>query len=165
MIVRPERPFDYEAIDVVVREAFDSPGDPEVLMVRRIREHDGYLPSLALVADDEGEIVGHIMLSYVGLGPHNVLQLAPLSVRPSHQNRGIGEALTRDALMRADEALEPLVIVLGHPNYYPRFGFEPAKQLGIEPPDDAIPDEAWMAKRLSSYDPSLRGVVDFGPVV
>jgi putative acetyltransferase len=163
MIVRPERAFDFDAIDAVVGAAFNRPDDPEVRLVRRIRELDGYVPEFSLVADDEGEIVGHIMLSFVSLGPRRVLELAPLAVAPHRQKQGIGDALSRDALMRADEALEPLVLVLGHADYYPRFGFESARALGIEPPDDAIPDNAWMVRKLANYDPSLTGRVDFGP--
>jgi putative acetyltransferase len=163
MIVRPERPFDFDAIDDVVGAAFDNPGDPEVRLVHQIRANGGYVPQFSLVADDFGEIVGHIMLSYVALGERRVLQLSPLAVKPSRQNEGIGDALSRDAIMRADEGLEPLVLVLGHPNYYPRFGFVPARSLGIEPPDEAITDGPWMARKLANYDPSLTGRVDFGP--
>ena len=161
LLIRPERPFDFEAIDDVVRGAFE--GETEVRLVHRIRGGEGYVPKLSLVADDDGEIVGHIMLSYVELAGRKVLQLSPLAVKPGRQNEGIGDALSRDALQRADEELEPLVLVLGHPNYYPRFGFEPARSLGIEPPDDAITDGPWMVKRLSNYEPALTGRVDFGP--
>jgi putative acetyltransferase len=161
MIVRPERPFDFDAIDDVVLRAFDD--ESTVRLVHRIRENDGYVPQFSLVADDESEVVGHIMLSYISLGPRRVLQLSPLAVKPERQNQGIGDALSRDALMRADEALEPLVLVLGHPTYYPRFGFESARAYGLEPPDDSITDPPWMVKRLANYDPTLTGRVDFGP--
>ncbi len=161
MLIRPEQPRDFDAIDDVVRGAFE--GETEVRLVHQIRANDGYVPKLSLVMDDDGEIVGHIMLSYVFLDAHKVLQLAPLAVKPGRQNEGIGDALSRDAIARADEAGEPLVLVLGHTNYYPRFGFESARACGIEPPDDATPDGAWMAKRLANYDASLTGRVDFGP--
>src|SRR5260221_309674 len=82
-----------------------------------IGECDGYVPGLSLVADDYGDILGHIMLSYVRLEEFEVLELAPLSVKPGHQRIGIGDALTRDALLRADEAMQPLVLVLGHAEY------------------------------------------------
>ncbi len=163
MIVRPERAFDFDAIDAVVGAAFDNEHDPEVRLVRQIRANDGYVPEFSLVADDEGDVVGHIMLSYVTLGDRKILQLSPLAVRPERQKQKIGDALSRDAIMRADEALEPLILVLGHPNYYPRFGFVPARSLGIDPPDDAIPDGPWMARKLANYDPALTGRVDFGP--
>ena len=87
--------------------------------------------------------------------------LSPLSVAPTAQGRGIGSALTRKALRRADEQGEPFVLVLGHSAYYPRFGFEPATPLGIEAPADYGP--SWMLARLSAYNPSVRGRVVFPP--
>jgi putative acetyltransferase len=105
------------------------------------------------------------MLSYVGLDgdPRRVLELGPLSVAPGHQGRGIGDALTREALRLADERGEPLVLVLGHPTYYPRFGVRPAAELGITPPDPVAQAEAFMAIPLRAYDPTLRGRVVFPP--
>ncbi len=130
-------------------------------MVEAIRESDSFVPGLSLVADDEGEIVGHIILSYVALGSGaRLLELGPLSVRPDRQREGIGGSLIRASLGIADEREEPLVLVLGHPSYYPRFGFRRAAGLGIFPPE-GIPDEAWMAVTLSTYRTELRGKVVF----
>jgi putative acetyltransferase len=120
------------------------------------------VPELSLVAEEDGEIVAHIMLSYVALDGRSVLQLAPMAVVPDHQSRGIGAALVRSALERADALGEPLVLVVGHAGYYPRFGFEPARALGIEPPEP-FPDEDWMARRLAAYEPTLRGTVRCTP--
>jgi putative acetyltransferase len=156
--IRPEEPSDYAAINNVVTDAFGRPN--EAKLVRLLRASDVYLPDLTFVAEDEGEIVGHIMLSYAelhGTGPDRVLSLAPLAVKPERQRDGIGIALTSAALEAADARGEPLVIVLGHAEYYPRFGFEPARSHGIEPPDDAIPDEVFMVRRLRAYDPAIRG--------
>jgi putative acetyltransferase len=160
VIIRPERPEDFEAIDDVVAQAFGR--DDEARLVRDIRASDNYVPELALVAEDQ-EIVGHIMLSYVELSGKSVLSLAPLAVRPGRQRDGIGAALTEAALELADKNQEPLVVVLGHPSYYPRFGFEPARALGIEPHMDDVPDDAWMVKRLRAYDPAIRGRVVYPP--
>ena len=88
----------------------------------------------------------------------DVLGLAPVAVRPSHQRSGAGTALIEEGLRRADAAGAPLVIVLGHPSYYPRFGFERASVHGIVP-TSAWNDESFMVRRLSSYDPSLRGTI------
>jgi putative acetyltransferase len=159
MLLRAEKPADYDAIDYVVRQAFGQ--EDEVGLVHEIRNGAGYVPALALVADEDRGILGHIMLSYAKLGPHRVLQLAPLAVRPDKQRQGIGDALTRCALELADEQGEPLVIVLGHPDYYPRFGFGPARQSGIEPEIPDLPDDVWMVKHLSAYDASLRGTAIF----
>jgi putative acetyltransferase len=92
-----------------------------------------------------------------------VLELGPMSVGPGNQRSGIGGRLVREALRRADERGEPLVLMLGHPSYYPRFGFRPASTLGIEPPAPSLPDEALMALPLRAYDPALCGRVVFPP--
>ncbi len=163
MAIRPETKSDFDVIDDVVRAAFDG-RDEEVELVRAIRGTENYVPELSLVFDD-GEVVGHIMLSYVTLvGPNRrILSLAPLSVRPDRQNRKIGDDLTREALRLADVMGEPLVVVLGHPNYYPRFGFEPSSSHGIEPHVPEIPADVFMVVRLSAYDPALRGRIAYPP--
>ena len=137
--------------------------EEEARLVDAIRASDRYVAELSLVGVDSGEIVGHVMLSYVDLDGRDVLQLSPLSVAPDRQSEGIGSALSRKALRLADERGEPLVVVLGHPTYYPRFGFRPASSLGIEPPDPSMPDEAFMVVPLGAYDPTLRGRVTFPP--
>jgi putative acetyltransferase len=157
--IRPEQPSDYDEIDELVRAAFDQ--DDEVALVRKIRTLDTYVPELALVATDNDQIIGHIMLSYAKLDDGRVLQLAPLAVRPDRQHEGIGDSLTRVALRMADEKKEPLVLVLGHPEYYPRFGFESARDKGIVSSIEGVPDEAWMVKTLSAYDPALTGTARF----
>ena len=86
-----------------------------------------------------------------------------MSVLPTRQRAGIGSALVRKALRIADERGEPLVLVLGHPAYYPRFGFRPASDLGIGPQAEGIPDEAFMAIALRAYDHQLQGLVVFPP--
>jgi putative acetyltransferase len=169
VLIRAEKPVDFDEIDVVVRAAFGQ--QDEVDLVHRVRGLDGYVPELALVATDfDGSIVGHVMLSYArleagpGVSPGDeprVLQLAPLAVRPDRQREGIGDALTRAALELADARGEPLVLVLGHANYYPRFGFESARGRGIESDIPGMPDEPWMVKVLTAYDPTLTGTATF----
>lgn len=118
------------------------------------------MPELSLVAEQDGEVVGHTMLTYSTLRgdiDRRVLVLAPVSVTPSRQNENIGGALCRRAIELADARGEPLISVLGHERYYPRFGFEPARPLGIEPPVPTINDASFMAIKLSRYDPAYRG--------
>jgi putative acetyltransferase len=160
VLIRAEKPADFDEIDDVVRAAFGK--QDEVDLVHRIRSLDTYVPHLALVAaHDDGTITGHVMLSYADLGGRRVLQLAPLAVRPERHGQGIGGALTRAALELADERGEPLVLVLGHPGYYPRFGFESARARGIVSSIEGLPDEPWMVKLLTNYDPSLTGTATF----
>ncbi|HYZ93080.1 MAG TPA: N-acetyltransferase [Actinomycetota bacterium] len=164
MRIRAEQAADFDAIHEVVAAAFGRPNEAE--LVRLLRETDSYVPQLALVAEDDDRIVGHIMLTYAelhGTGADRVLSLAPLAVRPESQRGGVGIALTKAALDAADARDEPLVIVLGHAEYYPRFGFESARNYGIDPPDDAVPDEVFMVVRLRAYDPEIRGRVAYPP--
>jgi putative acetyltransferase len=157
--IRPETPADREAIAAVTTAAFGQ--EQEARIVADIRGSDRFVPELSLVALDGGEVVGHVMLSYVDLDERRVLELAPLSVAPERQREGVGSALVRKALRLAQDRGEPLVLVLGHPSYYPRFGFRPASSLGIEPPDPSIADEAFMVVPLGAYEPTLRGRVAF----
>jgi putative acetyltransferase len=166
MMTRPERRSDHASIDAVVTLAFD---DPRIArLVELIRSSERYVPELALVADDGGEVVAHVMLSYATLERPEpplapVLLLSPMSVAPAYQRRGIGDMLVRDVLARADRRREPMVVVEGIPTYYPRFGFEPARANGIEPPSPTIADEAFMVRKLSAYRDELRGRVVYPP--
>jgi putative acetyltransferase len=161
LTIRAEAPGDSPAIAEVTARAFGK--EREARLVDAVRRSGAYVPELSLVAELEGRIVGHVMLSYVGLAGHErrVLELGPMSVIPERQREGIGSALIREALRRADDRGEPLVLVLGHADYYPRFGFRPASELGITPPDASIRDEFFMALPLRTYDPTLRGRVIF----
>jgi putative acetyltransferase len=108
--------------------------------------------------------VGHIIVSGTTLTTDDgrsvpILMLSPLGVAPAEQSRGIGAALNRAALALADARPEPLVIVQGHPDYYPRFGFVRGRTIGILPPEHlgAI-DKAWMVRRRPDA-PEVRGRV------
>jgi putative acetyltransferase len=115
-----------------------------------------------LVAEDATGLIGHAMLSWVRLesaAREHLLDLTPMSVRTDRQRHGVGTALIRRLLDRADALGEPAVVVEGVPAYYPRFGFERASALGFFPPYPGIPDDAFMVKRLSAYTPSIAGRV------
>jgi len=95
-------------------------------------------------------------------GEVTILVLSPLGIAPGHQNAGIGAALTRAALEIADRREEPVMVVQGHPTYYPRFGFVRARTLDILPPEDlgAI-DKAWMARPAPTWTQDVRGRVAY----
>ena len=151
LTIRPECRKDYQAIAEVTRLAFDQTDGAEVQMIERIRASADFVPALSLVAllerggnergGQQEEIVGHALFSYVqlkGAQPARVLSLGPVSVRPAVQRRGIGTALIEWGLSVARERGEPLVVVLGHPDYYPRFGFVQAAHFGLSPTWEAL---------------------------
>jgi putative acetyltransferase len=163
MELRPETEADHTTVTEVTAAAFGQ--QDEARLVEAIRASAEYVPEITLLAEEEGRIVGHVMYSYSTLdgSEMRLLQLSPLSVAPDRQRTGIGSELTRESLRLADERGEPLVLVLGHPSYYPRFGFRAAWTLGLLAPNPEWPDEACMVVRLGACDPGLRGRVTFAP--
>jgi putative acetyltransferase len=163
--IRPEHGGDaaeVAAIADVVAAAFGS--SLEATLVGDIRASENYLPEMALVAVNDGRIVGHVMISYVGLvGPNGtgrIPSLSPLAVSPDVQRRGVGSALVRRVIAVADSTGHPLVVLEGSPAYYSRLGFEHSRPSGIEinVPDWA-PPEAAQVMRLAAYEPSITGTV------
>jgi len=165
--IRPERPEDIDAISAVVEAAFGSP--VEARLVENLRASDVFVPELSLVAERDGSIVGHVMISGAILRADDgtewsVASLAPLAVAPEAQRRGIGSALVKAVTARAEEMGEPLVVLEGSPAYYGRLGFEHSVPHGIHInlPSWA-PAEAAQVMRLAGYDPARRGVVVYPP--
>jgi putative acetyltransferase len=158
-IIRPERPDDSDEVRALVTLAM---GPSEAQLVELIRASEHYVADLALVAEEAGRILGHVLFSNVALEGREVLTvlaLAPLCVHPERQRQGIGSALVRAGLERADARGAPLVVVLGHPGYYPRFGFEPARRYGIEHPFPHVEEGAFMVRPLASYRDRYTGRV------
>jgi putative acetyltransferase len=161
--IRSEAEADHAAIRKVNEEAFRD--QITAGLVETIRGTDRFVPELSLVAEVEGEVVGHVMLSFVDIepGPRRVLQVGPLAVAPSHQRHGIGSALMNEAIRLVDARGEPLILIEGNPRYYERFGFTRADETGIETPEGAHGPQYFMVRRLSSYDPALRGQAVYPP--
>jgi len=166
VLIRREIESDYPAIASVVKAAFRS--DDEAQLVSAIRASENRIPELSLVAADDHSIVGHVMVSWGtlrdGSKDHRVAILAPLAVLPSRQREGIGTRLVETVAAAADQRGEPLLLVQGDPRFYGRVGFEPAAPYGISQPlpEWAAP-EASQLLRLSSYRSSLRGDVIYSP--
>lgn len=143
-LIRPERPSDSYAVRRVNDLAFGRPDEYQV--VEALRTNGGM--TLSFVAEVDGEIVGHITFSPVTIDhEHAAVGLGPMAVLPEHQRSGIGSRLVREGLDALREAGHAAVIVLGHPEYYPRFGFIPASRFGIRW-ERPCPDEAFMALEL-----------------
>lgn len=131
--VREETPDDVRAIDVVNLSAFQ--GENEAKFVTALRRSPAFIPELSLVAELNGRIVGHILLSAVMLmgksGEKKVLALGPMSVVPSQSHRGIGTALVRAAVTKAGSLGYAGIVVVGEPEFYRKLGFESASKWGL----------------------------------
>jgi len=147
MIIRLERPEDVPAIRIVNERAFGSSSEADIVDALR---RNGKA-TISLVAEDEGRVIGHILFSPVTVetGERELagLGLAPVAVLPEFQNRGVGSSLVEQGIERCREAGHSFVVVLGHPHYYPRFGFTPASRFGIKCEYD-VADENFMAMEL-----------------
>jgi putative acetyltransferase len=163
--VRLEGPGEAAPVRAVELAAF--PGPEEADIVDRIRSEapDGWHSLVA--ADQRGTIVGHLLLSpcpvidAAGRTVAHVLAVGPMAVAPAVQRRGVGSALTTAAVGLALARAVPALVLLGYPDYYGRFGFEPARRVGLEPPAAAWPDAAWMARLLPAWDDSMAGTVRY----
>jgi putative acetyltransferase len=180
MLIRREVPDDVEAISAVHRSAFANPDAPdetpvEVRLVEALRASDAWLPELSLIAVDPAhpgrtnqptqpaqQVVGHVVCTRAAVGATAALGLGPLGVLTEHQGQGIGHALMHAVLGAADALGERLVVLLGHADYYPRFGFHLAEEYGITPPvADWAPN--FQVRTLTTYDPSMRGTFAYAP--
>ncbi|GAA0722558.1 N-acetyltransferase [Clostridium malenominatum] len=154
--IRQETERDYKLSEYIIEKAFENAeysDRKEQFLVERLRKSNAFVPELSLVAEFDGEIVGHIMLTKLLIKnidkEHESLALAPVSVLPQHQNKSIGSKLIIESIKIARELSFKSVIVLGHDKYYPRFGFKPADLWGIKAPFD-VPKESFMALELES---------------
>ena len=163
ILIRPETPDDVAAIRAVVEAAFGRPDEAD--LVDALRDHGG--ATLSLVAEKDGEVVGHVLFSPVTVesdgGSWGALGLAPMAVAPSCQRQGIGSRLVRAALDACRRAGHEVVVVLGHPECYPRFGFVPARTRGIRY-EAEVRDEAFLVLELRDGALAGRGgVVRYRP--
>jgi len=160
MIIRAEALGDEVAIRFVHEAAFGRPDEARV--ADEVRATAGFVPELSLVAEEDGRVVGHVVLSRTTVGGHEVLLLGPIGVLPERQRHGIGSALVLEGLRRAEAAGVPLVLLEGDPGYYSRFGFRLVSELGIEAPPGA-PAQYVQARPLAAYTPGIRGQAEYPP--
>lgn len=147
MIIREETADDVSGIRVVNKAAFETDGEADI--VDLLRKKDKFI--LSLVAEIEGQIVGHILFTPASINykdkSFDVAGLAPMAVLPKFQKRGVGKALVNKGLELLHDTVYNAVIVLGHPEYYPKFGFEPASKYSIIY-ELEVPDEAFLVLEL-----------------
>ena len=163
LLIRPESSADWPAIRDVTVRAFGRAA--EARLVEALRASPNFVAALSLVAVDDGHVVGHILFSRIHIRSAErrvpAMALAPVAVLPEHQRCGIGSALITHGLQECRRLGERIVVVVGHPNYYPRFGFTSARAAGLEAP---FPDAAFMVQALTpgALD-GVRGTVEYPP--
>jgi putative acetyltransferase len=166
VLIRRETPADTAAIAEVTTAAFASPDrpgrtPPETGLIAMLRRSAAWLPTLSLVAiGPDGTVIGHVLATRGHVDSTPALGLAPLSVHPDRQRRGVGAALMHAILGGADALGEPLVALLGDPHYYQRFGFRPCTDYGVRPP---IPGwrPIFQVRPLTAYHPALHGTFTY----
>ena len=154
--IRPEEPGDIETVHLLNVQAFGQPMEARIVDTLRERCRD----LLSLVAVTGGDVVGHILFSCATIEQSDGttvrgMGLAPMAVLPEWQRKGIGSKLVEAGLEQLGARRRPFVIVIGHAEFYPRFGFEPASKYDVHS-EWAVPDEAFMIRILD--EEAMRGV-------
>jgi predicted N-acetyltransferase YhbS len=157
IFIRKEEERDYTEVEKLLTTSFGQ--ENESILVNRLRKNPDFISELSLVAEDKDTIVGYILFFPIiissGEVHHESLALAPMAVPPDFQSRGIGKQLIQKGLIKAKEKGFNSVIVIGHPEYYPKFGFKPASKWDIKAPFN-LPDNVFLALELK--DRALKNV-------
>ncbi len=166
LTIRKETPEDLGAVYEVVKKAFEKEvysDHDEQNLVNRLRKSAAFVADLSLVAEFKGQVVGHILFTEIQIGQATGLGLAPVSVAPNHQGKGIGSKLIEAGHALAKDLGYTFIVLLGHADYYPRFGYHKASQFGVLAPFD-VPDESFMVLELveGALD-DVEGMVVYDP--
>jgi putative acetyltransferase len=149
IVIRPEQKEDIERIKEINDLAFN--GLNESKLIAGVRDSEYFIPELSLVAVNENQVIGHILFSIISIetedGHVPTIGLAPMAVHPDFQNQGIGSYLVSEGIQRCKGLNYEHVFVLGHPNFYPKFGFIPSTVKGIRSPFP-VPDEVFMVNEI-----------------
>lgn len=163
LTIRPEQPADHEQVFHVNELAFGQPD--EARLVQALRRSPAFIPELSLVAVEDDRVVGHILFSRIavrsGTTAHEALALAPMAVLPARQRVGVGSSLVKRGLADARRLGHGVVILVGHPEYYPRFGFVPGEPLGIRPPFEVSPGAFMVLELQPNALAGIRGEVEY----
>jgi putative acetyltransferase len=159
MIIRKENIDDFEDVYRLNYLAFGNRED-ESKLVERIRKSEEFIPELSIVAEVDNEIIGHLLLSKATVVDYerifDVIVLAPIAIHPNHQKRGIGSKLIEEGIRQCRHLGFSIILLIGHPSYYPRFGFQPARKYGLELKQFEVPDEVFMVYEVE--EGKLQGI-------
>ena len=162
MLIRAEEKKDWASVHAVNASAFEAPAEAD--LVDTLRDQAQPVVSLVAAEEEDGAIVGHIMFSPVtlpGFPELKIMGLGPMAVIPGYQGQGIGSALVRAGLKQCRQIGFGALVVLGHQEYYPRFGFTPSAQSGIGCEYD-VPEEVFMVLELDDgYLHGASGKVEY----
>lgn len=167
--IRTEKEEDFKTVFALIKNAFENEelsDHKEHYLVERLRNSDVFIPELSLIAEVDNQIVGYILLTKVNIidvntSSYTSLALAPVAVLQKFQGKGIGRKLIEFAHKKAKDLGFGSVILLGHENYYPRFGYKPIKEFGIQMPFD-VPEANCMAIELIENSlQNVNGVVQY----
>lgn len=169
MLIRPETPADFPALHQFIKTAFETAkvsDGTEQDFVNKLRAGENYVPELALMAEEDGRMIGHIMLTKTQIltPDHNgqtVLILAPLSVLLAARGRGVGALLVREAFKRARALGYGACVLVGDPAYYGRFGFEAMDRFGLKCKQEIPPQYTLAYELLPGALKNAAGTVDF----
>ncbi len=168
LIVRPETVDDFPAVREVVNMAFQNDEESVADLIEALRSEPGYTPELSLVAEVDGAIVGHIMFTDARIetdsGVVPAKSLGPLAVHPDWQQKGIGTQLGKEGLEACRQLGHRIAVVIGHSTYYPRFGFQRGRPLGIEMSIGRLEQSRMIVELVPGALDGVRGMVYFSPV-
>ncbi|MBR9920454.1 MAG: N-acetyltransferase [Bacteroidetes bacterium] len=167
--IRTETPADYSTVEALVEAAFQETeysDQQEHKLVNRLRKAPAFITELSIVADIQGDIVGHILLTPILIKDekntyNKALALAPVSVKPALQSKGIGGALIEESHQRAKKLGYEAIVLLGHEGYYPRFGYEPAHKFGVNLPFEAPLENCMLIELKHGALDEVAGMVEY----
>ncbi len=168
MIIRKETSNDYKQVEHLIEIAFRSitlSDHKEHFLVERLRNSSAFIPELSIIAELNNEIIGHILLSKIIIvnnsSSFESLALAPVSVHPKFQKQGIGGKLIKEAHKIAKELNFKSIVLLGHKNYYLKFGYELTSKYGIEIPFDAPEENCMVIELIKGGLKGVSGKVEY----
>ena len=168
LTIRKENPEDFKTVFNLIEKAFENEqmsDHKEQFLVERLRKSDAFIPELSMVAEIDGKIVGHILTTKLEIKNKSTefdsLALAPVSVLPEFQGKGIGGKLIFESHKKAKELGYTSIVLLGHENYYPRFGYEKAGKYGIELPFNVPKENCMVIELVGNGLNGVNGMVEY----